>query len=107
MERVTTGSNELGQILKLAEDQLWVDFEQSGAFKHRGNRGTGREQAVVKFLNEHLPGRFRVATGEIVDVGGERSGQVDILGYDRLQTAPLLIQADGRVLIGAEAVLAV
>lgn len=107
MDRVPTGSDELGQILKLAEDQLWVDFQQSGAFKHRGNRGAGREQTVVKFLNEHLPGRFRAVTGEIVDVGGERSGQVDILLYDRVQTAPLLTQADGRVLIGAEAVLAV
>lgn len=106
MERVVTGSDELGRILKIAEDQLWVDFEQSGAFKHRGNRGTGREQAIVEFLNEHLPGRFRAVTGEVVDVGGERSGQVDILIYDRVNTAPLLTQADGRVLIGAEALLA-
>jgi hypothetical protein len=107
MTRVTTGSDELGKILKRAEDQLWVDFEQSGAFKHHGNQGTGRELALIRFLNERLPGRFRAANGEIVDVGGERSGQIDILLYDRVGTAPLLTQPDGRVLIGAEAVLAV
>lgn len=106
MERAATGSDELGRILKNSEDQLWVDFEQSGAFKHHGNRGMGREQAIIGFLNEHLPGRFRAVTGEVVDVGGERSGQVDILIYDHVNTAPLLTQTNGRVLIGAEALLA-
>ena len=107
MAEKSAGGAGLGEILELAEEQLWVDFKRAGAFKHRGIIGTGRELALVTFLNRRLPSRYEVASGEIVDIGGTRSGQIDVLVYDAHRSAPLVTEDDGRVLIGAEAVLAV
>lgn len=107
MTKKPVGATSLGEILKTAEDQLWVDFNRAGAFKHRGNIGTTRELGLVAFLNAKLPSRFKAASGEIVDIGGTRSAQTDVIVYDAHANAPFVIEDDGRVLIGAEAVLAV
>jgi hypothetical protein len=60
---------------------------------------------LIKFLQDHLPGRYCVTSGEIADSAGNRSGQVDVLIYDGSTTRPLL--DDGKnVILPAEAVLA-
>ena len=49
-------------ILKRAEDRLWADFEDSGAYVHRGIIGSGREDAVANFLSglaDQIHGRVR------------------------------------------------
>ncbi len=47
--------------------------------EHKGNRGSGAEDAFRDFLSRHLPRRFDVGHGEVVDTHGARSGQVDVL----------------------------
>ncbi|MDQ0826926.1 hypothetical protein QFZ60_003099 [Arthrobacter sp. B2I5] len=106
MTNNTTGRAELAGILTRAEERLWVDFQDAGAFDHRGNIGTGRESAVISFLRARLPSRYKIASGEVVDLAGTRSGQIDVLIYDGSVTAPLLIQDDDQVLLAAEALLA-
>lgn len=101
-----TGSQALRDILTQSEARLWVEFQESGVFKHKGLSGSGREQALITFLNGHLPGRFRAVSGEVVDVGGKRSGQIDVLIYDAVNSAPLLTQLNGNVLLAAESLLA-
>lgn len=100
------GGSSLATVLRQAEQGLWLEFERSGIFKHRGLVGTGRENALIEFLRAQLPSRFAVASGEVVDLGGRRSGQTDVLIYDAQAAAPLVIKGDGTVLLGAEALLA-
>jgi hypothetical protein len=94
------------QLLADAEDQLWVGFRRARAKQHPGNRGAAREEALAKFLGSQLPARFGVTTGEAVDSGERRSGQLDVVIYDRNLTAPLLTEDTGD-LLPAESLLAV
>jgi hypothetical protein len=94
------------QLLETAEDQLWLGFKRAGAKRHRGSRGASREDAVARFLAGQLPTRFGVTTGEAVDAGERRTGQLDVVVYDRNLTAPLLQDESGD-LLPAESLLAV
>lgn len=58
------------------------------------------------FLEAQLPARFGVTTGEAVDARERRSGQLDVVVYDRELTAPLLREKSGD-LLPAESLLAV
>src|SRR4051812_3750888 len=93
-------------LMRTAEEQLLLGFELAARFKHKGLRGSSREEVVAQFLSDQLPGRFGVTAGEAVDVEGRRSGQLDIVVFDRYATAPLLRREAGD-LLPAEALLAV
>lgn len=67
--------------------------------------GTARENTVSRFLQDHLPGRYIVSSGELVDTHGNHSGQTDIMIYDGSTTQPLMSDGDN-VLLPAEALLA-
>jgi len=75
----------------------------SGGY-HPVEKGGRREAAVRAFLRRVLPGRYRVASGEIVHSSYETSPQVDALIYD--SAAPVLLDADASVVVAAESVLA-
>lgn len=80
----------------------------SQSFKHSVLKGSDRESAVADFLRQRLPSRFAVTTGEVIDQGGRRSPQLDVVIYDGSAAAPIL-PADregGAEIIGAEALLA-
>jgi hypothetical protein len=94
------------QLLESAEEQLWLGFERARAKAHLVSRGTSREGALARFLESQLPAHFGVTTGEAVDAGERRSGQLDVVIYDRNVTAPLLAEASGD-LLPAESLLAV
>jgi hypothetical protein len=94
------------QLLTDAEEQLWLGFKRAGAKTHRGSRGSSREEAVAKFLAGQLPARFGVTTGEAIDAEERRTGQLDVVIYDRNATAPLLAEKSGD-LLPAESLLAV
>lgn len=94
------------QLLAHAEDQLWLGFERATVKHHRGSRGMAREDALAGFLAAQLPKRFEVTTGEAIDAGERRSGQLDLVIYDRNLTAPLLEDPSGD-LLPAESLLAV
>jgi hypothetical protein len=96
----------LSQTLKAAEERLWADFKAAGAFDHRATIGTSREDALIEFLRKRLPTRFGVARGEVVDIGGRRSGQVDVVIFDQAMNTPLTSDSGGSVILPAEALLA-
>jgi hypothetical protein len=106
MTNVHSGGESFEQLLSLGEKQLWNSFERAKTFAHRGDAGRVREEAVKEFLRKQLPDRFAVASGEVIDSRGSRSGQTDVLIYDRSMTAPLVAFEHGDVLLAAESVLA-
>lgn len=95
-------------LLTEAENRLWTGFTTSQSFKHKGLKGTNRENALATFLRQRLPSRFAVTTGEVIDQGGRQSPQIDVLIYDGSVAAPVLPAEEegGPEIIGAEALLA-
>jgi hypothetical protein len=93
-------------LMRAAEEQLLLGFELAARFRHKGLRGSSREQVIADFLTGQIPSRFGVTAGEAIDADGRRTGQLDIVVYDRYATAPLLKREAGD-LLPAEALLAV
>ncbi len=72
---------------------------------HHASAGENREDAVKKFLAEHLPKRFGVSAGLVLSPEGTFSKQADILIVDALNNAPLYGAATNQIWL-AEAVFA-
>lgn len=71
--------NEFRSIAK----KLQADFERSEQVQHQGLKGVSREHALVDgFLTDHLPTKYSVGSGEILDSSGYVSKQQDIIVYD-------------------------
>src|SRR5438128_4272678 len=51
----------------------------AGGESATASRGTEREAFLLAFLSQLLPQVYRVGTGEITDIQGSRSGQLDIV----------------------------
>lgn len=96
----------LPEILSRAENRMWTEFNDAGAFANTGDIGEARERALAQFLSERLPSRYMVKRGEVIDASGAQSGQTDILIYDGSMVTPLLTRDSGLVLLPAEALLA-
>lgn len=54
---------------------------------HSGEKGAEAEEIVKKFLNNHLPQRFRAASGVVIDERNQLSKQTDVIVYDALASA--------------------
>lgn len=94
------------RVLKNANAALVLAADKSAAFKHRGVMGDARALALHRFFADHLPANFGIATGEAIDHGDRRSGQLDLVIYDRATASP--IEASGRdLLLPCEAIYAV
>jgi hypothetical protein len=65
-------------------------LEATGAIEHALTRGEIRETEVIDGLRPHLPARFRLATGEVVNADGARSRQQDVIVSDGLVGTPFL-----------------
>lgn len=72
---------------------------------HGPTKGAGAEANWLAMLEQHLPSRYRVATGFVVDRKG-RSDQIDVIIFDR-HYCPLLFTDAGFVYVPAESVYAV
>lgn len=60
--------------------QAFEDTEK--ALGYPFDRGTGREEALKAFLAEHLPKRYGIGTGFVINSRGDESKQLDIVIYD-------------------------
>jgi hypothetical protein len=99
-------SSPFGHMLEQAEEELWLAFNKTQTVKHSVLTGSAREAAVRKFLDEQLPARFAVARGEAFDADRRRSGELDLVIYDRMNVKPLQIDKE-HSLLPAEGLLAV
>lgn len=65
-------------------------FEQTAEiYEHKPDRGLPREKAVLDFFKYHLPKKYGVTTGKIIDRNGNLSKQMDIIIYDSVNS-PIL-----------------
>lgn len=90
-----TSDNSLHKILDRVAKKMQVDFEESAAIEHSGSKGTVRERDVQReFLAKYVPASARVTgSGELVSVGGQVSGQCDLMIVDA-DTPPLWAAED-------------
>lgn len=70
------------EIFKKAAEKMRSDFEELRLVPHNATKGAEAEQVFRKFLNTHIPQRFSVGSGFIVDPKGEVSNQTDVVVYD-------------------------
>ncbi|WP_295216109.1 DUF6602 domain-containing protein [uncultured Brevundimonas sp.] len=94
------------QVLDQAESQLALDASKATNFDHRGLKGNERAAALAAFLTLHLPSVFAVGKGEALDFKDRRTGELDLLIYDRSSAAPIHTGSEN-VLVPAEALYAV
>lgn len=70
------------EIFSLAAKKMRQDFETLRPVPHRGLKGHEAEKLVKEFLRNHLPKRFDVGSGFIIDPKGDVSKQTDVVIYD-------------------------
>jgi hypothetical protein len=96
---------DLSSMLSEAATRMRNDLA-SQLVPHRGERGLGREVVVRRFLADHLPKRFTVDTGFVIDHSGACSDQIDVVIVDS-HVCPLFEDAGERRFFPVEGVVAV
>jgi hypothetical protein len=79
MQRVTRQS-----IFAQAAKKLRHDFDELSSIPHSGLKGHEAEDIVRQFLRGHLPKRFDVGSGFVIDPLDNISRQTDVIIYDAL-----------------------
>ena len=72
------------EIFALAAKKLRQDFGELTALHHGGLKGGEAEMLVRQFLCDHIPKRFDVTAGLILDPNDQVSRQTDVIIYDAL-----------------------
>lgn len=73
---------------------------------HEGEKGGASEEVWRALLRRHLPLRYQVDTGFVVDSAGNFSEQTDVIIFDR-QYSPLVFELGNRRIFPAEGIYAV
>lgn len=106
MKKRSVGFESADAALRSVDRQLSSEFMATKEiFEHGTVQGDVRESALFKFLEQSVPHRYGLTSGQVMDSRGRLSGQSDILIYDKLNTRPLF-ERDGASLLPAEALLA-
>ena len=74
--------------------------------RHLWERGLRNEEILIEFLREHLPARFGVSRGEIMDSKGGVARQIDVVLYDA-HFSPVFIRTDSSRVFASECVYGV
>lgn len=104
-----TAESRLARVLQMTADELKSKFDRlRDAIEHNGIVGQEGEKIVAALLRERLPASIGVTTGEVLDVEGRKSRQVDVILYDAMRT-PMIFTGETRDthVVPAEGVLAV
>jgi hypothetical protein len=80
----------VGSVLEEAEQNLLSAFVKSTKTVHNGLKGDARASSVADFLRKRLPSGYGVeCKGEVVAYLDQRSGEIDVVIYDRVRNAVL------------------
>lgn len=85
---------------------LVTDLERRRHLPHRGRAGEEAELCWLKLLEKHLPRRYAIRSGIVIDSRGGRSDEIDLIIYDP-QYTPVFLEHDEHAYVFAEAVYAV
>jgi len=69
-------------IFLQAAKRLRSEFEELAVVPHNAVKGHEAEQLIRRFLTEHIPKRFDVGSGFVLDPNGMVSPQTDVIIYD-------------------------
>jgi hypothetical protein len=70
------------EIFKKAAQLMRAQFQELSVNPHNALRGGEAEDIIRRFLNAHIPKRFSVGSGFILDPKGAVSRQTDVVVYD-------------------------
>ena len=70
------------EIFAKAAKRLRQEFAELSTVPHNALKGSEAEELVRRFLREHIPKRFDVASGFVMDPEDTVSRQTDVLVYD-------------------------
>jgi hypothetical protein len=101
---MTTRSRQ--QIFAKAAKKLRQDFRELSTVPHNALKGHEAERLVRRFLAEHLPKRFDVGSGLIIDHENSLSKQSDVIIYDAYN-CPVYRASDNAAIIPSDNVAAV
>ena len=99
--------NRLHELYESLQEQLDGQLKANRkANKNAEAKGDASEKVWIDLLADHIPRRYRVAKGIIIDADGKESHFIDVIVHDR-QFTPLIFNQDGNLYIPAESVYAV
>ncbi len=99
--------SESAKLLAAAGKRLQADFESIRAVPHAGERGRETQNALLTFLNRHMPKRFTATSGFVLDPHANAvSPHLDAIIYDQLD-ALIFSPADDTYIIPNDNVAAV
>lgn len=85
------------EILSQAAKKLRQDFDELLTVPHSALKGHEAEKLVRKFLADHLPKRFGVGSGFIIDQRDEISKQTDVVIYDAFNCPTYRVSDDAAI----------
>ncbi len=88
------------------QSHLVADLVRAKAIKHPTLKGDESEGGWRGMLTRHLPRRYRVCTGVVVDSRGGESDAIDVIIHDA-HFCPLMLDGRGACFVPAESVYAV
>jgi len=84
---------EFNQVVK----QMQLDFERARRLsRNPGIKGDVSETIVKSFLSDYLPQNLQISSGQIFDINGKVSRQLDIIIHNRDNTPILYLDRDKR-----------
>ena len=95
---MSKGSDVFRGIINASRKQLLLDHEKSSAFGHSGIKGTERAAAFADFLRQRLPDFLEVTRGEAIDCYDNRTGELDIIVYDKSAARPISEQHENSLI---------
>jgi hypothetical protein len=82
------------EFLRIAK-QTREDFQEGlKGCKHPGEVGRARERILVEFLERFIPEPFDIGTGFVVDRDGNKSGQIDLIIFDKTSSRGIGLKGD-------------
>ena len=95
------------KLFAQAARRLRASFDSiHSGIPHAGERGRETQNALIAFLNKHLPKRFHTASGFILDSSNTMSGHEDVIVYDQ-QNAYVFSPAEDSLIVPNDNVAAV
>lgn len=98
-------TNRVHALLLAAQAELNGKLGLAAVHTHGPTKGDGAEEPWRDFLERHLPRRYEVTHGFVVDADGDQSNQMDLIICDRQYTTVLLDSSAARY-VPAESVYA-